>query len=254
MLYLHGIQSHGGWYVRSSIKLAEAGYEVIFPDRRGSGWNTTHRGDTPSYRRLIADLGEFLLAWPRIGRRAIVSVSWGGKLGVALAAEYPSYVDGLALIGPGFFPKVKPSWPARWQIVRSRLRDPQRHFPIPLNDPELFTASPQWQRFIAEDRFALRSATARFLVESVWFDRYVRRAARRVTVPVLLQLAGQDRIIDNARTRGFLAQFGSRYRKIFDYPMAHHTMEFDSDDPPFLHDLRHWLDQLGGTEDIPART
>src|SRR5688572_15805938 len=57
---IHGIQSHGGWYTRSCRFLSQAGFEVAFLDRRGSGLNEPDRGDAPSFRRLLDDLVEFL--------------------------------------------------------------------------------------------------------------------------------------------------------------------------------------------------
>src|SRR5438876_3835193 len=39
LVFLHGIQSHGGWYEYSCGKLRDAGYTVWFLDRRGSGLN-----------------------------------------------------------------------------------------------------------------------------------------------------------------------------------------------------------------------
>src|SRR6516162_9874622 len=56
---IHGIQSHGGWYGASCAYLASEGWEVTFLDRRGSGLNELARGDTPSGRRLVADVAEF---------------------------------------------------------------------------------------------------------------------------------------------------------------------------------------------------
>src|SRR5690349_15354918 len=60
VVYLHGIQSHGGWYTASARHLAGAGFAVSLLDRRGSGLNDAARGDTPSYRRLLDDIAEFV--------------------------------------------------------------------------------------------------------------------------------------------------------------------------------------------------
>src|SRR5579862_2989571 len=57
---VHGIQSHGGWYEQSSSKLCEAGFRVLYLDRRGAGLNPQSRGDTPSYGRLLDDISEFV--------------------------------------------------------------------------------------------------------------------------------------------------------------------------------------------------
>ncbi len=246
IVMLHGIRSHAGWYGRSCRALAERGYEVHFLDRRGSGWNTARRGDCPSFRRLIDDCGEYILDLRRTRAALplfIAGISWGGKLAVALAARFPTIISGIALLCPGLKPAIRPPLSTRLRIaLASKLRT-TKLFPIPLNEPTLFTASAEWQRFIAEDRFGLREATARFLFNSFRFDRFLRRECGRVTCPVLLMLAGQDRILDNAATRKLLAKFtGAKSIGVIDYPEAHHTLEFEDKGHPWLRDLTEWLD------------
>ena len=60
---LHGIVSHGGWYLKSCSALARAGFEVHFLERRGSGLNTAERGDVNGYVTWLTDLGA-IAAWP----------------------------------------------------------------------------------------------------------------------------------------------------------------------------------------------
>jgi alpha-beta hydrolase superfamily lysophospholipase len=59
---------------------------------------------------------------------------------------------------------------------------------------------------------------------------------------VLLLLAGQDRIIDNARTRAFVGRFAGD-KEVVEYPEAHHTLEFEPDAERFIRDLIAWLDR-----------
>jgi alpha-beta hydrolase superfamily lysophospholipase len=246
---IHGIQSHGGWYEASCRHLRDAGCDVYFVDRRGSGRNEIARGDTPSFRRLLDDLGEFLrtLRGPSRPPLFVFSISWGGKLGAGLSYRFPGLLDGLALLAPGFRPKVRPTLGERLKIAAARLTSPTRMFPIPLNEPSLFTGTPHWQKFIAEDPLALREATARFLVESIKFDFYLRRVPRQVTCPVLLMLAGADRIIDNERTREFVNRFASADKTVVEYPGAHHTLEFEPDPELIFEKLTEWiLDKASG--------
>jgi alpha-beta hydrolase superfamily lysophospholipase len=243
---LHGIQSHGGWYEHSSTRLAQAGYLVSFLDRRGSGLNQEARGDAPNFRRLIDDVAE-LLQHERAAQPkpvVLIGISWGGKLAVALQKRHPGLVDGVALICPGFFPQIRPGLGQRMRILWSRLTSPGRLFPIPLNDPVLFTANPKWQQFLRDDPLALHQATARLLIESVRLDGYLRWLPGQVTVPVLLLLAGRDRIIRNDATRRFVEGFAGTDKQIIEYPDAHHTLEFEPDPERFINDLRAWLDRL----------
>jgi alpha-beta hydrolase superfamily lysophospholipase len=247
---IHGIQSHGGWYEHSCTRLREAGLEVFFLDRRGAGLNQQDRGDAPGFRRLLDDLAEFLRSLreaPAAGQRRkvfLVAISWGGKLAAALQRRHPGLVDGLALLCPGFCPKVGPSLRQRLAILWARLVAPRRMFPVPLSDPALFTAQPRWQQFIRDDPLSLREATARFLIESVRLDGYLRFVPRHVRVPVLLLLAEHDRIIDNARTRRFVERFAAEEKLVIEYAGAHHTLEFEPEPDVFLRDLIRWLERL----------
>jgi alpha-beta hydrolase superfamily lysophospholipase len=243
---VHGIQSHGGWYEYSCRRLSQAGFSVCFLDRRGAGLNHEARGDAPSFRRLVDDLAEYLkIEKGRIFAAAsrplfLVAISWGGKLAVALERRHPGLVDGLALLCPGFFPKVRLPLKQRFNIALARLFSPRKLFPVPLNDPALFTANPRWQKFIQEDERSLRQATARLLVESVRLDAYIRMVSLRI--PVLLLLAENDRIIDNTRTRRYFEKCESPDKKIIEYAGAHHTLEFEPNPEMFLADLRSWLE------------
>jgi alpha-beta hydrolase superfamily lysophospholipase len=162
---------------------------------------------------------------------------------VGLGHRHSGLTDGLVLVAPGFCPRVAPRLGERLAILAARVVNPQRLFPVPLNEPELFTATPRWQEFLRNDPLALRRATARFFVESVRLDWYVRFAVGHITMPTLTLLAEKDRIIDNARTRALLARFPARDNQIIEYPGAHHTLEFEPDPEPFICDIIAWLDR-----------
>jgi acylglycerol lipase len=246
VVFVHGIQSHAGWYEHSCRRFSEAGFAVSFLDRRGSGANSEARGDTPSFRRLLDDIAEFLR--PLRQRQPalplfLAGISWGGKPVAALQRRHPGLCDAIALLCPGFRPQVSPSRKERLGILLSRLVSPRRLFPVPLSDPQLFTAVPRWQQFIRDDPLSLRQATARFFVESVRLDLYLRFAVSHIHTPILLLLAERDRIIDNTRTRKFVARFAAADKEIHEYAQAHHTLEFEDNPEPFLADLLQWLER-----------
>lgn len=243
---IHGIQSHGGWYTHSCERLRRAGFAVSFLDRRGSGLNQEARGDALGFRRLLDDIAEYLR-----NRREqspgvpviLVAISWGGKLAAALERRHPGLTDAIGFLCPGFFAKVRPPRRARLGILWARLTSPCKLFDVPLSDPALFTATPERQRFIAEDPLAIRQATARLLFESVRLDGYLRLVPKWVRVPVLLMLAGRDRIIDNDRTRHFVERFATADREVIEYPDAHHTLEFEPEPDRFIDDLIRWIER-----------
>src|SRR5262249_17382054 len=133
---IHGIQSHGGWYEASCRHLRAAGCDVYFVDRRGSGKNDSARGDTPGFCRLLDDLGEFRGTRKGHARPPLIvsAISGGGKLGAGLCYRFPGLLDGLALLAPGFKPRVRPPLGDRLRIAIARLATPTRMFPIHLNE------------------------------------------------------------------------------------------------------------------------
>lgn len=247
LVWLHGIRSHGEWYVHSCQRWASAGYDTYCLDRRGAGLNTAYRGDAPGFRRLLDDVAEFVQnlnasrPWLPL---LLGGISWGGKLALALPYRKPGLVQGLILLCPGLKPRIHPpSWQRLRIMLAAHLR-PRRLFPIPLNEPELFTADSTAQHYIAADRYGLRYATARFLFHSFALDIYLRRARYAARgLPVYLALAGQDRIIDNDATRDFLTPLSASLT-IREYPGAHHTLEFEFPDHPWFVDLLQWIESL----------
>ncbi|MSR31673.1 MAG: alpha/beta fold hydrolase [Gemmataceae bacterium] len=246
LVFIHGIQSHAGWYESSCQWFASQGYRVVFLDRRGSGKNSLHRGDSPSFRTLLADLAA-ILPWIRKEQPSLplflCGISWGGKTALGLEIFHPGLVEGFIFLCPGFCPRISPPFCLRLRIALARLFSPGKMFPIPLNDPALFTSDPQAQEFIRTDPHALRQASARFLFDSVRLDFYLRGFLKPTKKPVLLLLAEKDRIIDNEKTKRFVKKFAPESLQTQLYSGASHTLEFEPEPRQFLSDILGWLDR-----------
>jgi alpha-beta hydrolase superfamily lysophospholipase len=196
--------------------------------------------------RLLDDVAEFLASLKRDGPvipTALAGISWGAKLAVITAGRRPDLVDALAMICPGLHPRVDVSRGERLRIALAYFLEPRKTFPIPLSDPALFTASHPGQEFIANDPLGLRAATASLLAASSFIDRVVKRMPRLVHQPSLLMLAGQDRIVDNAKTLAYFEKLATKRREVIEYPEGHHTFEFDTDPSQYARDLISWLNQ-----------
>jgi len=247
VLYLHGIQSHGGWYEASAGMLADRGFAVLMPDRRGSGLNQDQRGHAISAQQCLADVAEMLdhllLAVGRTDAH-VVGISWGGKLAAALAgtAAGPK-IRTLSLVAPGIYPKVDLSPTEKFRVGLAMVHDRGRPFEIPLNAPRLFTANPERLRFLEQDDLKLTQVTASFLLASRRLDRLARRFWEKPwRGAVHLMLAGQDKIIENERTRAWLRGLPVQDRRTTEYPDAEHTLEFEPNPEPFFRDLCDWIE------------
>ena len=245
VLYFHGIQSHGGWYERSGQRLADAGFTVLMPDRRGSGLNTQERGHVASAERCIADAEDVLNALlADSGQQAahVVGVSWGGKPAIALAAHFPTRVQSLSLVTPGFFSGLDLSSEDRMRIAMRVLSTRDRMIEIPLNEAWHMTKNNQVVDKVRADDLKLTHVSLEFLKTTRKLDRDAKVfGEREYRGPIHLFLAGADQFIDNEATRAWFDALPSPDKKTTFYPDAEHVLEFESDPEPFYRDLVSWL-------------
>ncbi len=242
VLYVHGIQSHPGWFVGSCVHLAHLGHRVFAVCRRGNGDNTAHRGHAVSAGQLLDDLetaGQYVLQATGQEKLAIVGISWGGKLAAYYAAcpQRRVCLATLTLVAPGIAPRVDVSLASKLAIATALLIAPQRQFDIPLNDVSLFTDNPAMRAYLQADRHRLLRATARFFYASWQLDRLLQAAeAGGLQVPTRLILADSDRIIDNARTRQAVQRLTNGAAQVTVLRGAH-TLEFQADPTVFYRTL-----------------
>jgi alpha-beta hydrolase superfamily lysophospholipase len=241
LLYLHGIESHGGWFLAAAEGLAEHGYTTYLLDRRGSGLNhESGTGDAPSAAVLLEDVRRFR-AHAGLDDVVLVGLSWGGKLALAAALDQPTGVRALVLVTPGLVPRVGYPLFTRIGIALALLLGGGIRFHVPI-EPDMFTRTPRFLAYIVNDPLRLERVTARFLLASAVLDRRIRARVQELSMPVLLFLAGHDRIIDNPRTRALLERVAGRLR-VRVYDDATHSIQLEQPER-LVHDVSHFLEDL----------
>jgi len=247
VVYVHGIQSHPGWFTRSCGALARAGHAVLAVARRGSGENTVARGHARSAWQLMEDLDDavvWMCKHTGAAKAHLVGVSWGGKLaaaycqavsgGRATRDQFVVRVASLTLVAPGIVPRVDVGWRTKLAVASSLVGRPGRLFDIPLSDVALFTDNEAGRAFLRGDPHRLTRATARFLFASRVLDwRLSRAGAGGLTVPTTLLLASRDRIIDNDATATAIRRLTGGNARVVTLNGAH-TMDFEESPDEFL--------------------
>lgn len=233
-LYLHGIESHGEWFDEAARQLALRGYPVFSIDRRGSGINRENRGFASGHVEkgisLVDDVHRAVQTVRQSGQFReiyLIGLSWGGKYVMAYDATYPSAVDGMVLVTPGMKPQVDLGIVEKLGVVTDSIFAPERHHPVPI-EPTMFTTTPVHLDYIKNDPLKLRTVSASFLMQSVRMDRLVERMEGDDHPPMLVFLAGQDRIIDNEATRELVTRHPKRSVEIIDYPDQTHSIQLDA--------------------------
>ncbi len=158
---------------------------------------------------------------------------------------------GVMFLCPGWIAQVYPYPHEQLQILRAAFLRPSRKLRVPLSDPYLFTDVLLGKEFIASDPLALRFATARLLWQSRLLDRVIRQPIK-LPAPSLLVLAGNDRIIDNAKTEALFRQLQAPSQKVMSFPHANHTFEWDNQARHIWSQIADWIDQQTGEQSIRA--
>jgi len=242
LIYLHGIESHASWFDRAGRLLARRGYDVYALDRRGSGLNRENEGfisgHVDTYRTLLADLDPLVTSLRRKYQNVhLVGLSWGGKYAVGYALA-TAKVDGLILITPGLKARIQPPLAKKLAIFLCSYLAPTAQFTTGI-EPEMFTTTPLYLRQIRMDPLRLRTASARFLVQSNALERDIERNLSENRLPILVLLAGRDQIIDNTAVTTLLHRSAVK-PDIIIYEDQTHSIQFDA--PEWMvRDIVHWL-------------
>jgi alpha-beta hydrolase superfamily lysophospholipase len=173
-----------------------------------------------------------------------VGLSWGGKLATAAAIDDPQAVRSVMLITPGLRARVKLPALSRAALLVGLLFGGRNAIKVPL-EPEMFTASQQVLEFIRRDPLRLRRVTGRFLLASRSLDRLIARRIGEIHLPLLLLLAGKDRIIDNEGVLKVLSHLRPGQVHLRQYEDAIHSIQFDQLDR-LANDMIAFLDQAEG--------
>ena len=248
-VYVHGIESHAGWFDRAAELLCMQDADVFCLDRRGSGINRENRGfvsgHVDRWETLVADVHAF--ATPLRGRYAqvlLIGLSWGGKLAVAHALVHPRDFDALVLITPGLRSRVDLRLGQKVEALIACWLRPTAAIEIPIT-PTMFTHTPAFLEAMAADPLRLRTATGRFFLVSRELDGLVAERIGGLRLPVLLVLAGHDRIIDNEGVLGLLRS-ASTQLTVRMYEDQTHSVQFDAPER-LVADIAAWVESLAAT-------
>jgi acylglycerol lipase len=244
LVYLHGIESHSGWFADCAGRIEKMGVSVYAPDRRGSGLNGPtngqSRGDCSGFPRLVDDVMALVRLIEGSHREVhIVGLSWGCKLAAAVDVLNPGQFSSMTMIAPGFFPRVMPGIGARLAIAFDALLRPTALHPIPIKD-EMFTTDARRLRYIAADPLRLRKVTARFYLHNFLLDRFLKSKRRQWSAPTQILLAEHDAIIDNRRTSEMFESLEMENKRIHTYAGCRHSLQFENPDA-VARDIVGWI-------------
>ena len=259
VIYLHGLESHMGWFMETGNFLNRKGFHVYAVDRRGSGMSQVNRGHIDSYKTFLEDIKEMveLAREEHPGKRIyLMGLCWGGKIAVTFAAYHQDLIDGLILVAPAIRAKVTISLKAKIDVLFSTLFRPRKLFGVPLED-HMFTKNPKYLDFIKKDDLKLKKVTARFFFETGKMDIHFKSIAHRIHIPVLVLLAGEDQIVDNQKVKKWFHEISSKDKTLKIYHDCYHSLQFEKEAKTITNYIANWIrreDSLSAEEHVEVKT
>lgn len=238
VIYLHGLESHMGWFLNLAEFLNSKNINVYAFDRRGSGLNK-HTSRNFSSRYLLSDLKIFidLVKKDCPGSRIfLIGLCLGGKIAVDFFSYYKDCLEGLILISPSLKNKLKFSLQDKLAI----LFRPNSMLKIPIKDA-MFTSNEKRLRYIKNDSLRLRYIPAQHLLEIAKMDRRLKKASGNIRLPVLLMLAGVDDIIDTDGIRRWYEKLPSADKTLKFYKDYYHLLTFEENAAEVMKDIVVWI-------------
>ncbi len=247
ILLVHGIGEHCGRYAHVIDRLKAKGISTWTYDHRGHGSSDGKRGHVDSFSDYISDL-ECMLAKARIGmsdgtKFFLLGHSMGGLIVLNFAERNSETFDGIIASSPGLAPAGKVP------VVKGGIGKLMSHLIPALSfDNELVPEHLSHESRVVDayvnDPLVHRRITARWFTEFMSAMERTRQDASQVRMPLLMQVAGDDRIVHPGAAREFFDQVTFSDKTMHFYDGLYHEIynETEADRNRVLSDLENWLD------------
>ena len=246
-LIVHGLAEHSGRYAHITEMLATIGIRTFAYDHRGHGESTGKRGHITRFSEYTNDL-ELMIEKSRNALSPqvplfLIGHSMGGLIVLNYIQQHGNKkIDGLIVSSPGLGVAVKP--PASKEIaarIMSRVA-PGFSFDNELN-PQYLSHNQKSIDAYLNDPLIHRRITARWVTEFMKTGEQTCNRADCITLPVLMQVAGGDRIVSPEVSRDFYENISSQDKTLHFYDELHHEIYNESDSlrEQVMEDLKTWI-------------
>lgn len=248
MVIAHGLGEHSGRYGNVVDRLLPQGISIWVPDHRGHGQSGGKRGHVLNFTQFLADLRITVeLAkkdMPGEMPCFLLGHSMGGLIALYFAQRYPGLIDGVAASSPLLGMAIEV--PAIKKILGSVM---SYVWPGLIMGNELDAAKishdPEVVNAYRTDPLVHDRVSARFFTEVMAAMESVNQQAPTLSIPVLMQVAGDDYLVNADSAKLFFEQLtlGDKTLHVYDdlYHEIYNAPEKDKN--RVLDNLVAWLDK-----------
>ena len=252
VLLFHGFGDHSGRYAHVAAWLAGRGYAVWALDQRGHGGSPGPRGHISRFAQFLADVAALRkrAAGEVAAPQVLLGHSFGGLVVLRYLETAPQGLAGAVVTSP--FIDVASRAPA-WKLALAKiLAGPLPGLGMSTGlDTALLATDPSVGRAASADPLYHGRMTPAAWREIQAAQAAVVAEAERVATPLLVLLAGDDRIVARAASEA-LARALPAAPEVVVYEGMFHEILNERDRARVLADLGAWLDRVLAARPEPA--
>lgn len=243
LVICHGVNSHGGQYIRAAEEFAARGFAVTTLDLRGRGKSDGERFYVESIGDYVSDLSQAI----ELGRSKhpdlplyLLGHSAGGVTSVSYALDYQDRIDGLIcesfafrVFAPNFALKLLEGashFVPHAHVLRLKMED--------------FSRDPEWVAQLNADPLTHDEVQPVQTVAA--FARAGERFERefgRITLPVLILHGTDDKATRPDGSQQFFDEAGSSDKTLRLYDGYYHDLPNDIGRERVMDDIIAWIDE-----------
>jgi acylglycerol lipase len=249
LVCVQGLGGHGGYYSELASSVAVNGTIVVAPDLRGHGLSEGARGDIGRFDLYVMDV-DAVCNWVRTVWPDKPIFMLGESMGASIEVQYiasglcqtlQESLAGLVLVSPVFSSALRPRFGEVVHFVLLLLSAPTYPSIAVTGREELGCRDPDFNALLRADPLFVRVVSVRFLIRLTMWLRLSKRKASQINLPLLVLLAGKDKVAERNGTSAFLRKVPTRERRIVTFPQTFHCLLRDPDTPNVLRVLNAWL-------------
>ena len=246
MVIVHGVTEHCGRYAAMLRPLLSAKIGVCGFDLRGHGHSSGCRGHVDRWQDYALDLALFIrtvtAAHPDIPI-FLFGHSLGSLIVLSHLIEGPTAVKGAILCGTA----IDPIGVARPHLVAlAKLFSciwPTFSITVRAKGKSVLSRDPQVEADFLGDPLVLKRVTARFGTEALAMIAAMKRAARTITLPLLMIHGEADPLNSVAGAQHFFSEVASLDKRMIVYAGSYHEPHNDLDRDKVIADLCNWIEK-----------
>jgi acylglycerol lipase len=244
LIALHGVGGHAGEMKNIGEFLADKGLAVFAPDQRGFGHYSGTKGHVMSFDEYVEDIENLVMQVKDSYLNKITYLfgsSLGGLNAIRYILKYPRTVDGLLLQSPAVSHNMEIGVAKRFAGNILSALNVKRYVESGISYSEA-SRDPENVKRLENDPLRFPMVTPRFGMEMFKASKEAFQSASRIVMPVLLQQAGDDKLVVPEKSKEFFGNLSSADKTWYLYEGLYHRLHEEPEKEKVLGDLYSWLD------------